>query len=235
MLHCALVGKHTIGKAYYPVEHTQGIAHTAFALLRYYVQASLLRYYPFFGSNAVQVVYYVCSSYALEVEYLTTAEDGWQYLVLLCSGKDEDGIWWRFFQRLQKGVEGRSTQHVNLIYDVYLVLTLLRCETYLICEVTYIIYRVVAGSIELEYVEGCIVAEALAGSTGTAGFYISRRVFAIDGLCQYTGAGSFTHTTRTAKQIRMRQMIVANGIFERSGNVLLPHNRIKGLRAVFTG
>ena len=79
-----------IRDSYYPVEHTKGIAHTTFALLRYYVQAGLLRYYSFFGGNAVQVVYDVCSSNALEVEYLATAEDGWQYLVLFCSSKDKD-------------------------------------------------------------------------------------------------------------------------------------------------
>jgi hypothetical protein len=61
------------------------------------------------------------------------------------------------------------------------------------------------------------------------------RRLTIDGFGQDAGTGRFTYTPWTAKQKSMRQVVIADGIFQRSGNVFLPHNCIKGLGTVFSG
>ena len=68
-----------------------------------------------------------------------------------------------------------------------------------------------------------------------AGFAIGLQVFAVDGFCQNAGAGGFAHTSWPTKKKRMRQVIALNGILKGRCDMLLAYNRIKGLRAVFTG
>ena len=101
---------------------------------------------------------------------------------------------------------------MHLVYYVYLIFSALWCKTYLVGQVSDVIYRIVAGSIQLKDVERGIVLEALAGITYATGFHIGGRVLAIDGFSKDTGAGGFTYPTRTTKQVCMRQMLVADSI-----------------------
>src|SRR5690606_4792765 len=89
VLHRIVIRQHPVCKTHYTVEHTEGVAHTAFALLRYYVQGGLLRYYAFLSGYAVQVVRYIFRYNPFKIEYLATAEDGRQYLMFLRSGQYE--------------------------------------------------------------------------------------------------------------------------------------------------
>jgi hypothetical protein len=70
--------------------------------------------------------------------------------------------------------------------------------------------------------------------TNVAGLALGRYAFAIDGFGQYARTGGFTHAARTTEKERMRQVTRAYGVFQRGGNMLLPHHRIKGLGSVFT-
>jgi hypothetical protein len=83
------------------------------------------------------------------------------------------------------------------------------------------------------YIQRSAVVERGAGAAGIAGFRIGRTVFAIDGLCQYPGTGGFAHATGTTKQECMRQLILADRIFEGGGNMLLAYYRVECLWPVF--
>ena len=78
-----------------------------------------------------------------------------------------------------------------------------------------------------------LLIEGLATLTFVAGIKAVLRVKAVDGLCEDTGAGSLTYSSRTAKQIRMRQVILTNSVLQRLRERLLTHYRLKGLRPVF--
>ena len=89
------------------VEYRQGIAHRPVCLsgndmqgLVVYGDALHVGYMP-------QVLHDIVDSDSVEVVCLAPGEDGRQYLVLLCGGKDEDGMGRRLLQGLQKGIEGR--------------------------------------------------------------------------------------------------------------------------------
>jgi hypothetical protein len=58
---------------------------------------------------------------------------------------------------------------------------------------------------------------------------------AVDGFRQDTGTGSFTHTSWTAEQEGMRQLLLPDGIFQGGSNVCLTYNRRKILWPVFAG
>jgi hypothetical protein len=122
---------------------------------------------------------------------------------------------------------------MHLVYYVYFVFTLLWRKTHLVGKLTYIIYRVIAGGIQFKDVEGGIAAERLAVIAHAACFHVGGGVLAVYGFGKYTRTSGFTHSPRTTKQVGMRQVLLAYGILQCGGYMLLPHNRIKRLRAVF--
>ncbi len=112
---------------------------------------------------------------------------------------------------------------------------MLGCITHLFRQRADIVYRVIACGIELEDIEGSIVAEGKTGTAFAAGFHVLCRVFAVDRTGQDTGTGRFTNSPRAAKQVSMCEMLCTYSVLKCSGNMLLPNNGIKSLRTVFTG
>jgi hypothetical protein len=72
----------------------------------------------------------------------------------------------------------------------------------------------------------------MAGITSFAG---SIGIFTVNCFGQNAGAGCFTYPTRPTKKKSVRQLLIADGIFEGGGDVCLSHHRIKGLGPVLTG
>lgn len=84
-------------------------------------------------------------------------------------------------------------------------------------------------------IERAAFVEGNAGVTLVAGLAIGLEIFAVDGFCQDTGTGSFSHTAWTAEQKGMRKLVIADGVFECGGNVGLSYYCRKVLWSVFTG
>ena len=101
----------------------------------------------------LQMIYRVTDGHTLKVVNLTAAEDGGQNLMLFCGGQNENHMCWRFLERLQKGVEGCSGKHVNLVDDEHLISTQLRRNTSLFHERLDMLHGVVTGSIEFKDVQ----------------------------------------------------------------------------------
>ena len=70
---------------------------------------------------------------------------------------------------------------------------------------------------------------------GVTGFPFLCLVLTINRLGKDPRTGSLAHTPRTAKQEGMRQLVIANRIFQRSGNMRLTHDCIKSLWPVLSG
>ena len=82
-------------------------------------------------------------------------------------------------------------------------------------------------------IEGITVLERDTGVAYTASLAIGLQVLAVNGFGQDTRTGSFAHTTRTAEQKCLRQLVILNCVFKRIGNMLLTYNTFKRNRAVF--
>ena len=145
----ALVGDVSAGKTHYLIEYGQGIAHTTVSFQCDDVQCLRFGGNTFFGSYIGQMCYGIFHTDAVEVVYLATRQDGWQYLMLFSSGKDKYGMAGRFFQCFQKSVESGSRQHVHLVNDVYLVFAYLGRDTYLFYQLPDIVYGIIGCSIQL--------------------------------------------------------------------------------------
>ena len=223
MLEGILVLDLVVGEAGDLIENTQGIPHTAFAFLSDDLQGRFLSLHPFFLADLVQVLHRILDGDALEIENLASAQDGGQDLMFFRGGEDKNGIGRRLFKRLQKRVEGRGAEHVYLVNDIHFVFTSLGCETHLVRECADIFHRVVAGGIQLMDVHRRTCVKTHAALAGIAGLPIGLEVFAVDGFGEDPRTGGFAHTARTAEQESMRQLLIADGVFQRGGDMLLPH------------
>lgn len=133
--------------------------------------------------------------------------------------QDKDGVFRRFFQGFEEGVEGRLRKHVYLVDDVDFVLAYLWGYAYLVDKVTDIVYRVIGSRIELENIKGEILV-----------FPFSAVL--VDFFRQNTGASGFANASGATKKKGLGQVVVLYGIGKGVGNGLLPNNILEGLGSV---
>ena len=188
----------------------------------------------FLCRNIFQVADNILHPDAVEIVGLAAGQDGGENLVLLCGGKDEDGILRRFLKCLEKGVEGGLGQHVDLIYDIDAVAANLRRNAHLVGEGTDVLHRVVAGGIQLMDAVGIAFGKGTARLALAARLLVGPRVGAVDGLCKYAGATGLAHAARPAEKVCVRQLPAQDGILECAGYILLPDQLVKGGRPVFS-
>jgi len=124
---------------------------------------------------------------------------------------------------------------VHFIDDVHFVFAGLRGKPDLFYQAADIVDRVIAGGVELVYIQRSAFVEGHAGTAFVAGFSIGQAVFAIDGFGQYPGAGGFAHTPGAAEQKSMRKLFVFYRILQCCGDMALPYYRIEGLRTILSG
>ena len=131
------------------VEDSQGVTHGAVGLEGNHMEGLVVDGDIFLGGDVLQVPDYVRNADAAEVVGLAAAQDGWQNLMLLCGGKDENGVCRRFLQSLKEGVEGRLAEHVDLVYDKHAVFSNLRGNVHLVDEHFNVVHAVVGGGVQL--------------------------------------------------------------------------------------
>ena len=143
-----LIGDISSGETNHLIEDRQCITHTTVRLHGYHVQRFRLCRDSFFRSNIRQMIHRIFHAYPVKVINLTTGKNGRENLMLLRRSQDKDSMTGRFFQRFQERIESRCRKHVHLVDDIYLILTNLRRDAYLLHQLANVIYRVVGSSIE---------------------------------------------------------------------------------------
>ena len=228
-----LIGDGALAERCHLVEDGQGIAHATVGFLGDDGQCLFLVADALLLGHPLQVGDGVLDGHALEVVNLAARDDGGQDFVLLGGGEDEDDVLWRFFERLQEGVEGCRGEHVHLVDDEHLVASYLRRDARLLHERLDVLHRVVGGRVEFEDVVRPLFVESLARLTMVAGLAVLGRGEAVDGLGEDAGAGGLSHAARAAEEVGMGQFSAAHGILQRGGERTLSDNRVECHRAVF--
>ena len=99
-----------------------------------------------------------------------------------------------------------------LIDDIHRVLAYLRRDTHLVDERADILYGVIRCRIELVNIKRPLLVESFARFAFVACVKAVLRVETVDRLRKDTCAGGFTYSSRSAKQIGMRQVILPDGV-----------------------
>ena len=217
------------------IEDRKRVAHAAVGLSGYDIERLLFILYAFALGHMLEMRHRFGHFHAVEVINLTAREDGGQNLVLLGGGQDEDGVCGRFLEGFEKRIEGRLREHVHLVDDKHLVASHLRRNLHLLDEFANVVDRVVRRRVELmdvvrpPFVEGHTAFARIAGLSRRCG------VEAIDGLGKDACRSGFAHPSGAAKQIGVRQFPAGDGVFQCSGQCLLPHHSVEAGGAIFSG
>ena len=120
-----------------------------------------------------------------------------------------------------------------LVYDINGVLAYLRRDAHLVNQRTDIIHRVIRRGIELVDIKRPLLIEGLTRLALITSVVAVLGIQTVNSLCEDTCASGFTHSSRTAKQVCMRQMVLTYRILKSCRQGLLPHDGLECLRSVF--
>ena len=229
-----LIGDGALTERHCLVEDAQRVAHSAISLLGNHCQRLLFILDAFLLGHVLQMGDGILHRHAFEVVDLTTRDDGWQNLVLLRGGKDEDDVCRRFLKRLQECVEGLRGEHVHLVDDEHLVASYLRRNARLLHERLDVLHGVVRGSVELEDVVRPLLVESLARLAVVASLALVGRRQTVDGLGEDAGTSGLANASRSTEQVGMGELSTAHSILQRCRERRLSDDAIEGHRAVFT-
>ena len=121
-----------------------------------------------------------------------------------------------------------------LVYYIDSVSPYLRRYHHLFYELAYVVYRVVGGGVHFEYVERPVLVETYAALALITGFALFGDVGAVYSLGKNTGTGGLAYTSGTAEEIGVSQMSGDDGVFQGCSQRILPYDRTKGRRTVFS-
>ena len=209
-----LIGNRRTAESHQLVENRQGVTHSSVGFLRHYIERFFADGNTLFLCHRFQISDGVRHRDTVEIIHLATAQNSRKHFVLLRGCQDKDGIRRRFFKGLQQRIKGTGREHVYLINDIDGVLAYLRRYTHLVDERTDIFHGVVARRIEFVYIKRPLLVERLAGLALVASVMPVLRIETVDCLREDTRTSGLPHSTRSAEQIRVRQMILTNGILQ---------------------
>src|SRR5438309_8214433 len=107
-----------------------------------------------FARDVTEVCNRVGKRHSLKVKTLTPRHDrGWN-LVRFRAGEDEDDVCRRFFQGLEKRVEGGAGKPVDFVDDIDLVSPLAGGVSHSLSKVPNVFHARVRGGIDLDHIEG---------------------------------------------------------------------------------
>ena len=137
------------------------------------------------------------------------------------------------FDSLKKSIEGRRREHVHLVDDVDLPHATSRRIAYTANDFLAHIFntRTTCG-VQLVHVGMRTLGNSLAFLAGAIGFN-GGALFAHQGFGKNASCSCFTGAARTAEQIGMRDLILLDCVFQRTLDMLLPHDISKRGRTIF--
>ena len=217
------------------VEDCQSIPHRSVCLHRYYMERFVIYGYAFLSCYGSEITDNSFHRNPVEVVCLAARQYRRQDLVFFRRGKNEYGVCRRFFQCLEKGIEGSRTQHVDLVDNVHAVFSRLGRYPHLIYQGLDVVDAVVRSGIELMDTVGTALGEGKTGFAFSARLHIGSRIGTVYGLGENTCSACLAYASRSAEQISMGKLAAHDGILEGPGYVFLSDKRFKAVRSVFSG
>jgi hypothetical protein len=147
--------------------------------------------------------------------------------------QDKNDMGRRFFKSLEQGVRGFLSQHMNLIYNIDLVTSLVGSIIDPLTEVSDFIDTPIAGSINLNHIQSPAFGYCLAHGASIARFTLAIGE-TIHRLGQNASGTGLTCASWTVEKIGVRHTTTTESITQCLRYWLLPHYLSQGLGTPLT-
>ncbi len=216
------------------IERGFGIAHPAVRPARNSVKCRFIHGNFFFFCDVAKVVDDERRRNASQIEALAARKNGRQHLFGIGRGEHEFHVRRRLFERLEQRVERRRREHVHLVDDVDLELAVRRNVLARLAQLPHLLDAVVARAVNFQHIHRTAFGDFLHARVVVVEIHF-RPAGAVEAFGKNARNGRFPRPARSAKQIRVRNAVLFDGVGERVGDVLLTNDVLKPLRAVFAG
>jgi len=125
--------------------------------------------------------------------------------------QDEDNMGWWFLKRFEQGVGGFFGEHMDLVYNIDLVTSLVGSIVDPLTEVSDVINATIAGSINLNNIQSPTLGYCLAHRASIARFTLTIGK-AIHRLGQDASGAGLTCSSWTIKKVGVRYTTTIEGI-----------------------
>ncbi len=140
--------------------------------------------------------------------------------------QNEDGVRRRFFERLEKRVEGRCGKHMDFVDDVNFVFALRGGKIDFVAQVADIVHAGVRSRIDLDEIHEAVFVDGLAIFAGVVGALGRVFVETVDCFCKQSRHRGFACAARASEKIGMTYSVCFDGIGEGLDNMLLSDHGI---------
>ena len=174
-----------------------------------------------------------------QVEPLAARQDGDGNLADFGGGEDEFDVGRRFFQRLQKRVEGGGRQHVHFVNDVDLEARRSRPVVHAVNDLTDVADPGARGCVHFHHVDVAAFGDGDAGFALAAGFgggaASAVRADAVQAFGDDAGGGGLADPANAGHHESMGDPVRREGVLQGADHRLLPDEVGKGGGAVLAG
>ena len=178
----------------------------------------------------------LCQRYAAEIEALAAGQDGNRNLLNFGGREDEFDVWRRLFQHFQQSVEGVFGEHVHFVNNKDLVAGTCGKVADIFLQFADVFHAGIGRAVDFDDVSGDAIGDFFTGCALVAGIGKRRTgLFAIENFGQNACRRGFAHASRSAEQVGVMDAMIANGVFQRIGDMLLADQFGKSLRTPLTG
>ena len=220
----------------------KGVAHTTAGMAGNDLQSFIVVLKALLLTHVAQAALDVLHRDAMEIKTLATGKDRLQDLLRIGGAQDEHHVRRRFLKRLEEGIKCRWREHVDLVDDIDLVGTSHRGEAHRIDDLlAHVVDAGARSRVELVDIgmrsrsDGFALRARSVGHAARCALSASPFcLLAQKGFGENARHGGLARAARATEQVRVRQTTLRHRVFERRHDMPLPHNGIKGKRAIFS-
>ena len=216
------------------VERGLGVAHAAVGTAGDRVQRGAVNRHAFLLRDLAEVRNNQRDRDAAQIEALAAGKDGGQHLLRVRGGEEKLYVGGRLFERLEQRIERRRREHVDFVDDVDLELRRGGRVLAGLAQLAHLFHAVVAGAVDLEHVERPAFRDLLAPGI-VVGEVNARSGRGVQTLGEDAGEGGLARAARAGEQIGVGDAARLDRVGQRACDVVLTHDVLETLRAIFAG
>ena len=219
------------------IQQGKPIAHGTIGSARNHRQRIGFRRHRFLVANPREMLRQAILRYTAQSEGLAAAADRDRHLAQFRCRQNESDAGWRFFQSLQKSIEGSTRQHMAFIKDKNLLPPLARAEAQRFAQFPHIIHAIIGSGVQFHHIRMTIRENRLAFRANTArvrrGATLAIHANAIQRTRNDARRGGFAHAAHARQQKSVMHAPLGKSVAQRAHQHILPDQIIEIRGPVF--